>query len=171
MRASVKSYVEKIEKFAAQKKEKIEILLVGGLAMSFYGISRFTIDIDAEINCSERIYFGLLEYLKKERVAFNISDNINAWGIIPLPDGYRNRARMVYDSKYFVLRVLEPVDFVFSKLLRGTEEDFKDSLKVIKKYKITLENLKERKEFIHFPKDPETLFFKKKFTHLMNLSL
>ncbi len=169
MQASVKFYTEKIERFAKKKKEKLELLLIGGLAMSFYGIPRFTLDIDAEINCKDEFYFEFLEYLKKEKVAFNISQNINAWGIIPLPEGYRKRAGIVYESRYLIIKTLEVTDFVFSKLLRGTEEDFKDAIEVIKRYRISKENLERRQQLIHFPKDPETLFFKKKFSHLLDL--
>lgn len=171
MQAFVKSYIEKIKRFLKTKNAKTELLLVGGLAMSFYGIPRFTADIDGEINCNEEIYFGLLEYFKKEKTPCNISDNINGWGIVPLPEGYRSRARIVYKSKELILKILEPIDFVFSKLLRGTEEDFQDIVSVIKKYRITKDELKEREKNINFPRDPETLFFKKKFSHLMELLL
>lgn len=169
MHASVKPYIEKIEKFFQQKKEKVELLIVGGLAMSFYELPRFTVDIDAQISCSDETYFEFLEYLKKEKIAFNISENINSWGIIPLPQGFKKRAKVVYKSKYFTLKALEPRDFIFSKLLRGTEEDFKDILAVVKKYKIIKKELEERERLIDFPKDPETLFFKKKFSYLMGL--
>lgn len=169
MQASVEFYIEKIEKFTRKKKKRIELLLIGGLAMSFYGIPRFTLDIDAEINCKDEFYFEFLEYLKKEKFAFNISDNINAWGIVPLPEGYRKRAKIVYESKYLIIKTLEVTDFIFSKLLRGTEEDFKDIIEVIKRYQIPKENLERRQRLIHFPKDPETLFFKRKFSHLLDL--
>jgi hypothetical protein len=169
MRDYVKPYIDKIENFARSKKESIELLLVGGLAMSFYGIPRYTIDIDAEIKCSDETYFELIEYLKKENISFNISDNISSWGIIPLPANYRRRAKTVYKSDYLILKILDPVDFVFSKLLRGTEEDFNDVTEVIRKYKITKDSLIKHKRLIQFPKDPETLFFQKKFQHLIEL--
>lgn len=52
MHTYVKPYVEKIESLAKSKKERIELLIIGGLAMGFYGLPRHTIDIDAEIKCS-----------------------------------------------------------------------------------------------------------------------
>lgn len=165
----VKPYIDKIEGFAKSEKESIELLLIGGLAMSFYGIPRYTVDIDAEIKCDEKTYFELVEYLKKENITFNISDNISRWGIVPLPLNYRKRAKNVYKSEYLAIKVLDPVDFVFSKLLRGTEEDFSDAIEVIQKYNVTKDSLIERQKLIQLPKDPETLFFKKKFQHLMEL--
>jgi hypothetical protein len=165
----VKPYINKIESFAKSKNESIELLLIGGLAMSFYEMSRYTTDIDAEIKCGDKIYFELIEYLKKENISFNISDNISKWGIVPLPADYVKRARTVYKSDYLILKVLDPIDFVFSKLIRGTEEDFNDATEVIHKYTITKDSLIEHKKLIQFPKDPETLFFEKKFQHLIEL--
>lgn len=169
MHAYVKPYVEKIESLAKSKKERIELLLIGGLAMGFYGIPRHTIDIDAEIKCSDAFYFELIEYLKKENISFNIGEDISGWGIIPLPAGYRERAATVYKGASLILKILKPSDFVFSKLLRGTEEDFSDAVEVIKKHKITKDSLIELERLIQYPKDTETLFFKKKFQHLIEL--
>ena len=169
MQDYVKSYIDKIEAFAKSKKESIGLLVVGGLAMDFYGIPRYTIDIDAEIKCSNKIYFELIEYLRKENISFNIGENISRWGIIPLPTNYMERAKNVYQSEYLTILILDPVDFVYSKLLRGTEEDFNDAAAVIRKYNITKDSLIERERLVQFPKDTETLFFKKKLQHLLEL--
>ncbi len=165
----VKPFIEKIEYLVKKKAEKVELLLIGGLAMSFYELPRFTVDIDAEIQCSDECYLDIMDYLKKEGIASNISDNIDGWGMIPLPGGYRDRAKKVYESDYLKLKVLDPVDFVFSKILRGTEEDFDDVIEVIKKFHVNEEDLKDREKLIKFPKDPETFFFRKKFSYLLTL--
>lgn len=169
MQDYVKPYIERIEAFAKAKDEPIELLLIGGLAMGFYGSPRYTIDIDAEIRCGNEIYFEFLEYLKKEGFAFNIGDNISGWDIVPLPSDYKERAKTVYSGDYLTVKILDPIDFVFSKLMRGTEEDLRDILDVIQRFNITKDALCERERLIQFPKDPETLFFKKKFQHLMEL--
>ena len=39
----VKPYIERIEAFAKARGESIELLLVGGLALSLYGLPRYTI--------------------------------------------------------------------------------------------------------------------------------
>ena len=57
----VKPYIDKIEDFARSRNVTIELLLIGGLAMSFYGMPRHTVDIDAEIRCDDEIYFELIE--------------------------------------------------------------------------------------------------------------
>jgi len=169
MQDYVKSYIEKIENLAKAKKEPVELILIGGLAMSFYEIPRHTIDIDAEIKCSEEFFLVLVEYLKKENINFNISENISGWGVIPLPANYRDRAISVHQTDFLVLKILDPADFVFSKLLRGTEEDFNDAVQVINKHKITKKSLIAKEVLIKYPKDTETLFFKKKFHHLLEI--
>lgn len=165
----VKPYIDKLEDFARSKNMTIELILIGGLAMSFYGMPRHTVDIDAEIRCNDEIYFELVEFLKKENISFNISGNISGWGLVPLPADYRKRAKPVYKTKNLVLKTLDPVDFIFSKLMRGTEEDFNDALEVIRKYAISKDSLIDRQNLIKFPRDPETLFFRKKFQHLIKV--
>ena len=165
----VKPYIERIEAFAKARGESIELLLVGGLALSLYGLPRYTIDIDGEIKCVSETYFELIEYLQKDGAAFNLSGNISGWGIVPLPANYQERAKTVYSGEYLTLKILDPVDFIFSKLMRGTEEDLQDIMDVIRKFNISKESLIEREKLIQFPKDPETLLFKKKFQHLMEL--
>lgn len=169
MQDYVKSYIARIEAFAKSKGKPIELILIGGLAMGYYGAPRYTVDIDAEIRCDNEIYFEFLEYLRKEGIASNISDNISGWGIVPLPSDYKERAQIVYTSEYLILKLLDPVDYVFSKLMRGTDEDLSDIIDVIQRFHITKDALRERKRLIQFPKDPETLFFEKKFQHLMEL--
>ena len=91
----VKPYIDKIETFAKARGEAVELLLVGGLALSLYGLPRYTIDIDGEIKCGSDTYFEFLEYLKKDGAAFNLSGNISGWGIVPLPPNYQERAKTV----------------------------------------------------------------------------
>ncbi len=169
MQDYVKPYISVIEDFLKEKNKRAEIILIGGLAMSFYGCPRYTIDIDGEINCDEELYDELTQYLRKKKINFNLSENISGWSMVPLPEGYRERATTVYQGEGLIIKILEPVDFVFSKLLRGTEEDFQDILEVVKRYNISSEKLLERERFIRYPKDPETLFFKKKLHHLLSL--
>mgnify|MGYP000157704222 FL=1 len=169
MKDYVKEYIEKIEEILNRINKKIELIIIGGLAMSFYGHPRYTIDIDGEIHCDEETYNILVTALRKEGINFNIGENISGWGIVPLPEGYRDRAKKVYESDHLILKILDPLDFIFTKLTRGTEEDFQDILNVIKNYRITREMILEREKLIRYPKDPETFFFKKKIEHLLKL--
>ena len=57
----VKPYIDRIEEFAKARGESVELLLVGGLALSLYGLPRYTIDIDGEGKDS---FFGRVSYLE-----------------------------------------------------------------------------------------------------------
>src|SRR3990172_4066398 len=92
-----------------------------------------------------------MELLLIGGLAFNIGDNISGWGIVPLPSNYRERAKTVHSSTYLTLKILDPIDFVFSKLMRGTEEDLRDILDVIQRFNITKDALCERERLIQFP--------------------
>lgn len=169
MNRFLKNYIDTFEDYLSHTDEKAELLLIGGLAMATYGLPRHTGDIDAEIRCTDRTYDSLTAHLKSKGLAFNISEDVSRWGMVPLPDGYRKRATALYKGKHLILRVLDPVDFIFSKLTRGTELDFSDAVEVIKKYRITSGDIKKREELVKYLKDPETLFFKKKLQHLFEL--
>lgn len=169
MQGYVDYYIEKIENFFKEKETFAEIILIGGLAMEYYGSPKYTLDIDGEIHCDEKEYYEFLDYLVKEKINFNLGEDISGWGIIPLPEGYRERAITVHESEFLKLKILEPVDFVYSKLLRGTEEDFEDIVKVIKKFKLTKQDILNKEHLVKYPKDPETLFFKKKLQYLIGL--
>jgi len=165
----LKKYIDTFEEYLSSSDESAQLLLIGGLAMAAYGLSRHTEDIDAEIKCSDKTYDGLSNHLKSKGLAINMGEDISRWGIVPLPGGYRDRATVLYKEKNLVLKVLDPVDFVFSKLTRGTDLDFADVIDVIKKFRIESGDIIKREKLIVYPKDPETLFFKKKLKHLFKL--
>jgi len=165
----LKKYIDAIEEYLSRTDENAELLLIGGLAMAAYGLSRHTEDIDAEIRCSDKTYDGLANHLKSKGLVLNMGEDISRWGIVPLPDGYRDRATALYKEKNLVLKVLDPLDFIFSKLTRGTELDFADIIDVIKKFRIASGDIHKRDKLVVYPKDPETLFFKKKLKHLFEL--
>ncbi len=169
MNRFLKNYIDTFEDYLSRTDEKAELLLIGGLAMAAYGLPRHTGDMDAEIRCSDKTYDGLVDHLKSSRIAFNIGEDISRWGMVPLPDGYRKRATTLYKGKHLILRVLDPVDFIFSKLTRGTDLDFADAMEVIKNFQIKTGDIKKREKSVEYLKDPETIFFKKKLRHLFEL--
>ncbi len=44
MKEYVSRYIDRIEVLARERREKLELLLIGGLAMAFYGLPRYTVD-------------------------------------------------------------------------------------------------------------------------------
>ena len=71
----VKPYIDRIEEFAKARGESVELLLVGGLALSLYGLPRYTVDIDGEVKCGSETYFELIEYLAQ--LMFNMVKSLS----------------------------------------------------------------------------------------------
>lgn len=46
MQNYVSPYIQKIESFLKEIGKNLDLILIGGLAMSFYGEHRYTVDID-----------------------------------------------------------------------------------------------------------------------------
>ncbi|MFN3479893.1 MAG: DUF6036 family nucleotidyltransferase [Thermodesulfovibrionales bacterium] len=150
--------------FKLKLKEPIEIIIVGGLAMQAYGLSlRKTVDLDGEIKASDESYLKVIRELTKKSVVCNISDNLDRWGVIPMPDGYRERSTVYHQKTNLTVKILDPVDFVISMLRRGTEEDLQDAEEVVKHFNIRKSDIASRLEIISLPKDTESLLFKKLF--------
>jgi hypothetical protein len=76
-------------------------------------------------------------FLKQHGVPSNLSENISGWSIVSLPPGYRDRATVLHERKNLRVAVLEPTDFIISKLRRGTEQDFTDAEFVARRYEVT----------------------------------
>ena len=120
--------------------EKQKIILVGALALPFYGVEfRITYDLYAEVETEnlEKLYF----FLKEKGFESDLSENIAGWSVIALPSGYKERAKVVYQDNLLTIKILSPEDFIIMKLRRGTNQDIQDVLAVAKKQSVKLETL------------------------------
>lgn len=171
--SSSRDSIERVKKLvdflAKNTDENIDIIVVGGTAMSFYGDYRTTRDIDAEIlNCPENIYKTSLEYLKENKIQFNIDEDFDSWGMVPMPEGYRDRAIQIYKEGNITVKTLEPVDFIISKLRRGADIDIEDIEKIATRYNIDEQTLRERVSKINFIKTEETFWFKQRLERFID---
>lgn len=162
--------VKKLVNFLSENSDKsIDIIVVGGTAMSFYGDYRATTDIDAEIlNCPEDLYKASLEYLKENKIQFNIDEDFDGWGMVPMPPGYRDRAIEIYKEGNVTVKTLEPLDFIISKLRRGTDIDIEDAEKIMSRNGINKKAIKERVSEISFIKTEETFWFNQRLERFIN---
>lgn len=129
-----------LKQFVLERKEPLELILVGALALPFYGVEfRATYDLDAEIETGnlEELYY----YLKSKGYESDLTENISGWSVISLPSGYRERSKVVYKDNLLTIRILSPEDFIIMKLRRGTNQDIEDALAVARKQKVKKENL------------------------------
>jgi hypothetical protein len=146
--------------FAQKENVPLGLIVIGGVAMELYGLPRGTLDIDAEIACDPDFFEALLLHLKKKGIQFNLGDDVDHRGVIPLPAGYRDRATTVFEKGRTVVKILDPLDFVASKLRRGIEQDLKDALSVSHHFSLSVQSVRTHMEKIKFPLSEETFLFK-----------
>jgi len=136
---------EILKEFVLETGEPLELILIGGLALEVYGmIDRATMDIDAEIEQGDLI--KLYQYLKNSGVPADLTENISGWSVIAMPENYRERAEVIFEDDNFVIKILDPYDFVIAKLRRGLQLDIDDALFVAKKYNLEPSKIKEFSE-------------------------
>jgi len=149
--------------------KEVEVIFIGRSAMPFYGIPSKTFDMDFEIRgLGDKEFFLLKEALDREGIIADFGEDISGWSVIPLPEGYRERARVVYESQGIRFKVLEPIDFIVSKLRRGTVDDEEDALDLVRCLNIKAEDITARIGSLKLPKDLETFFFLKRINRFLN---
>ena len=137
-----------LQKAGEELDEKIEIIAIGGTAMTLLNLKTSTIDVDIEVSRGSRRKLG--QILKQIPHGLNIDPFEFKDGLIfsqQLPDDYREKAILVSGKfKNIRLYALSPLDIVASKLGRLNERDWQDIQACIKKAKLTRKQVKERAE-------------------------
>ncbi len=142
-------------------------ILVGGAALPFYGVTRGTLDIDLEVEVSSPEELEKVRnVLERAGIAADVTADFEGWGMIPLPEGFRDRLET---TQIHGLYVLEPVDYIFSKLRRGTEQDIEDCLAVIQARGIAPDAIRQRMKRLRLPVDPISHWFKRTFEQFMSM--
>ncbi len=140
----------------------VDVILLGGLALTLYGMRRKTRDLDAEIPALTARHLSRL--LAQINLPADISRDVSHWGMIDLPPGYRRRARQFLKKGRVTVRVLSPLDLAMSKLRVMRESDIQDALYLIRKFKITRLQLRRAMNRMIRISIPSTdLFFFKAF--------
>jgi hypothetical protein len=148
--------------FAGERGSALGLLVIGGVSMELYGLPRGTLDIEAEISCSPDFYEALVRNLREKGFPFNLGDDIDHWGVVPLPEGYRERARTVLTIGQSVVKVLDPLDFIASKLRRGIDQDLEDARAVAHRFSLSAPAIASHMTKIRLPLSEETFLFKKR---------
>lgn len=146
-----------LREFTQERKTRLEITLLGGLALQYYGMEdRATVDIDAEVKGDLE---GLFHFLKIKNVPADLGEDVSGWSVIAMPPGYRDRSATIYKDALLEVKVLNPLDFIIAKLRRFTEEDIQDALFVAEKYKIDAKEIeRSAEETIHHSIKDTALF-------------
>ena len=149
-----------LKAFVKETKCPLEVTLLGGLAVQYYGLKdRATIDIDAEVKGDVE---GLQDYLRANHIPADLGENISGWSVVAMPPGYRKRIIPIHQDERLKVSVLDPVDFIISKLRRFTEEDISDALFVAGKYSTDPAEIRRAAEeaIRHSPKDTALFLFR-----------
>jgi len=160
-RLDPEAILEILKEFTSVKGSLLEITLVGGLALHYYGMKdRATVDIDAEVKGDVE---GLFSFLKEKGIPSDIGEDISGWSVISMPPGYRERATQIYRDDLLQVKVLHPADFIIAKLRRFTEEDLEDAIFVAKRFNVTAGDIRKAAEAAirNSPRDTALLIFKK----------
>lgn len=129
--------IELLKEFAHLKKGRLQLILVGALALQHYGMrERATFDLDAEVSGDLE---GLFQFLKDRQIPADLGEDISGWSVIAMPPGYRDRTVTLYEDAHLEVKALSPLDLIIAKLRRFTEEDIQDALFVAGKYHIRAE--------------------------------
>lgn len=139
----------------------LNVLLIGRLALYGYGSQEArTEDVDAELSQDVE---EVGAFLKQQGIPSNLSENISGWSIVSLPPGYRHRARVLHQRDQLRVSVLDPIDFIVSKLRRGTEQDFADAEFVARRYHVTATDVSAAADsaIAASPKDTALFVFRK----------
>lgn len=63
-----------------------------------------------------------------------------------MPPGYRDRATVLIDDPGVRITLLAPVDFIISKLRRGTEDDLADASWIVARFRISAQQVQTASE-------------------------
>lgn len=161
LQVDLEKVIEVLKEFAWTRRKSLEIVLIGGLALHYYGMeNRATIDIDAEIKGDIE---GVFNFLKSKNIPADIGENISGWSVVAMPPGYRERVIEIYRDEFLQVNVLHPLDFVIAKLRRFTEVDIEDALFVTRKYSLRIEEIEMMAEeaIRNSPKDTALFVFRR----------
>lgn len=150
-----------LEEYVRQTRRPLDVLLIGRLALYAYGSQEaHTEDIDAELTQDVE---EVGAFLKRHGVPSNLSENISGWSIVSLPPGYRDRVRPLHHKDNLRVSLLDPVDFIISKLRRGTEQDLADAEFVARRHAVTVQAVRTAADsaIAASPKDTALFVFRK----------
>jgi hypothetical protein len=123
--------------------KKITLVAAGGTAMTLLDLKTSTIDIDFTIPGCDRLEFE--QALKSNPPGYKV----DRWtdGCIfcqTLPNDYLEKSIKIKEFSHIILRALQPVDIIVTKIGRLNERDLQDIEACIKKTNVSEAEIKER---------------------------
>jgi hypothetical protein len=129
-----------LREYVDQTGHAVDLVLIGGMAMLAYGHpSRATIDVDGELRTNVR---SLKTFLSRHNIPANLGQSLSGWSVVAMPPGYRDRATVMIDEAGVRISLLTPVDFIISKLRRGTDEDLTDGAWIAERFQVSAQHVR-----------------------------
>jgi len=169
-----------LEDLDTKLDRNIEIITLGGSALSLLGLKHSTGDIDFFVKGivyedMENLLEKLKDKYKKKEIDYWEDGKIvlNKEGRIVtqlMPEDYSKIAETLdLKLKHIQVKILNPVDIVLTKIGRCSEEDIDDILKIVKKFKIDKQDLIKRFKKYAENYDGSMGIFENNFKHVCEI--
>ncbi len=167
MQLEKKPLMEFLEEIDRALEERIELIAVGGTAMTLLDIKSSTIDID--FNLSDRDAESFRQALKAVPHGYRI-DIFRDGNIFSqqLPDGFEKKCIPARSFTNINLLALHPLDIVVTKIGRLDDRDIQDIRACIMEFDLTREQVKERASMVEYTGNEENYRYNLKYV-LKNL--
>ena len=128
---------------------KITIVAVGGTAMTLLDLKPSTIDVDFTIPSKDK------PILDKALAKVPHGFKIDVWsdGLVfsqILPTDYLEKSVEIAHFQHVLLRALQPIDIVVTKIGRLDDRDVQDIEACIKRFDISRKQIEERAATVHY---------------------
>ncbi|MEM3555974.1 MAG: DUF6036 family nucleotidyltransferase [Candidatus Micrarchaeia archaeon] len=138
--------VEFLEMIDEELEKPIDLIAVGGTALTLLGLKTSTIDVDFNFKDNQ----DEQEFKKaSDRIPHGWKIDYFVGGFIfftQLPDDYLQKCIRIHKFRHIRLYTLHPLDIIVSKIGRLDERDIEDIKSCIKKYKLEKNQVKKRAE-------------------------
>ena len=131
-------------------EEDIEVIAVGGTAMTLLGLKSSTIDIDFDFN--DKDYEIIKDIKDLVPTGFRVDIFRRGWIVtqqLP-PDYIDNKIKIEIEFKHISLYALHPLDIVATKIPRLIDRDLEDIKTCIETYNLTKDQVEKRTKQIEY---------------------
>ena len=144
MSLNKKQLLDFLEELDKELEHKITVVAVGGTAMTLHNAKASTIDVDFTIPAEDFAEFHRVLDLVPHGFKVDTWNN----GMVfsqDLPEDYLSKSKQVRTSmKNMILKTLDPLDIIVTKIGRLNTRDKEDIATCIKKFHITKAQIKTR---------------------------
>lgn len=135
--------LEFLEVINEDLSKKITLVAAGGTAMTLLDLKPSTIDIDFTIPAVDRVEFE--QVLKNNPPGYRVDRWTDGYIYCQrLPKDYLEKSIIIKELSRIVLRALQPLDIVVTKIGRLNKRDIEDIEACIREYKISKSEIEDR---------------------------